>query len=380
MRIAFTPNAYPPAMGGAEHHTQRLARGLAALGHDVHVIAPDAMDGHVFYEVGIAPTGTPEEIRDGVSVHRVPVHPAWWNPLGHLPTNRALARIRRKFARGLERTLRSIRPEVVVTLPHLVPNVEETLALRPDAGWRVAYAPMLHEEDPWWPADRIRQAVESADGIIALTPHERDRLIEAYGASPGDVTLLPPGVDVPERADPGDRDRMVLFVGRRTASKRLDVLYEAMQIVWESIPEASLVIAGPPPGQGPDPTAGFVDDPRVEILGPVPNDRRDALLARAALVASASVIEAFGITVLEAWAHATPVVVVDTPVRRSVVRSDVDGIITPRDAPGLAAGIVGLLTRPADAQRLGAAGRLRVEREFRWDDIVARLEDFLASL
>jgi glycosyltransferase involved in cell wall biosynthesis len=42
----------------------------------------------------------------------------------------------------------------------------------------------------------------------------------------------------------------VLFVGRCTASKRLDVLYEAMKIVWEQYPEVTLQIVGLPPGVG----------------------------------------------------------------------------------------------------------------------------------
>jgi glycosyltransferase involved in cell wall biosynthesis len=140
------------------------------------------------------------------------------------------------------------------------------------------------------------------------------------------------------------------------------------------------VIAGPPSPAGEDPVHRLPTDDRIEVLGEVSEAQRLELLGSAAVVACASVIEAFGITTLEAWAHATPVVVADTPVRRSVVRHGVDGLIAPRDAGGLAGAIIELLADPARARAMGEAGRRRVESEFRWHDIVARLVDFMQRL
>jgi phosphatidylinositol alpha-1,6-mannosyltransferase len=48
--------------------------------------------------------------------------------------------------------------------------------------------------------------------------------------------------------------------------------------------------------------------------------------------------------------------------------------------PGpVAAAVAGLLADPARARAMGAAGRRRVEAEFAWKAVVARLEQLLAE-
>ena len=98
---------------------------------------------------------------------------------------------------------------------------------------------MLHEDDPYWSIDRVSAAVTQSDSVIALTEHERDRLVESYGAREETTAVIPPGVEPGDGTPYSDRDQAVLFVGRRTASKRLDVLHAAMKIVWEEFPEMS---------------------------------------------------------------------------------------------------------------------------------------------
>jgi glycosyltransferase involved in cell wall biosynthesis len=69
---------------------------------------------------------------------------------------------------------------------------------------------------------------------------------------------------------------------------------------------------------------------------------------------------------MEAWAHGAPVVAVDTPVARSIVRPGVDGLLTGPDPDGLASAVGALLDDPDRAAAMGGAGRDRVAREFTW--------------
>lgn len=381
MRVVFTPHAYEPALGGAEYHTRRLAEGLATRGHDVHVVVPNVSDAEAWYEWGHVRGGPAREILGGATVHRIPYLPGRWNLLDRIGDEASrIERARRRYNRHLRSALEPLSPDAIVTLPHAFPNVAATMALRPGASWKAIYAPLLHEEDPSWAMEPITGAVAGADGVIALTSHERDRLVASYGADPERTIVLPPGVDLPAGEPQEQRDPIVLFLGRRTASKRLDVLYAAMRVVWQSVPETRFVVAGPPPARGEDPATAMAGEPRVEVIGRVDDRQRARLIGSARVLASASIIEAFGLTTLEAWAHATPVVVADSPVRRSVVRHDLDGLIAPGHAVGLAEAITALLTDPARARTMGEAGRRRVESDFRWPDIVKHLDDFLQDL
>jgi glycosyltransferase involved in cell wall biosynthesis len=108
---------------------------------------------------------------------------------------------------------------------------------------------------------------------------------------------------------------------------------------------------------------------------------KDQLLAAARVVVSPSLTESFGITTLEAWAQGTPVVVTDSPVNRSVVRDEVDGLVAA--GPGaidLASALIPLLRDVDRATALGKAGRRRVEADFTWAGSAAILDELIARL
>lgn len=382
MRVVFSPHAYSPSIGGAERYAQGLAEGLAGLGHEVHVVVADVDDPEAFYELGHRGVGRAEGTIGGVSVHRLPYGGLGYRMLGKmLGTERVIRSSTERFQRILANRVSELEPDVLVTLPHLFPNVEAVLRLRAESRWKLVYVPMLHEDDPYWSIERVSRAVAAADGVLALTDHERERLLESYGADAGRTAVIPPGVDFAGENGSREREPMVLFVGRRTPSKRLDVLYEAMHAVWEESPEVLLVLAGSPPGVGADPAIWMAADPRVKVVD-TPNDlERNRLMGRARVVVSPSLTESFGITTLEAWAQGTPVVVTDSPVNRSVVRDGVDGLVASGpDATHLAEALGLLLGDPESAVSMGRVGRHRVEAEFSWPRSAAILEELIGRL
>jgi glycosyltransferase involved in cell wall biosynthesis len=226
---------------------------------------------------------------------------------------------------------------------------------------------MLHEHDPHWSVEDVAAVVGLADLAIALTEHERGRLVESYRART--VAVIPPGVEAHVDCAGGDDGPIALFVGRPIAAKRLGVLDAAMSIVHDTLPDAELIVAGPGAGDLPPGSHTAVDTPTA--------GDRARLVESARLVVNPSMVESFGLTTLEAWAHRTPVVVADTPVHRSIVHAGVDGVIAGTDAEGLAAGMMSLLADPSEAARLGDAGHRRAREEFSWERSAVRLLDVL---
>jgi glycosyltransferase involved in cell wall biosynthesis len=379
VRVIFVPHAYHPSIGGAQRYARGLAEGLVRRGHEVHVVVADLIDPEAFYELGHRPVGIPTERLAGVTIHRLPYRSILYR-LG-APRRfaaRALRGSRRQYEKRLRDRIADLDPEVVVTLPHLFPNVEEVAALRPVSRWRLVYAPMLHEDDPYWSIPRVAAAVAVSDGVVALTAHEQRRLVDSYGITEDRTAVIPPGVDVADEAGETASEPVVLSLGRRSASKRLDILYEAMGIVWQALPEAMLVVAGAPPAVGPDPADAFRHDTRVQVIDGYGDHDHALLLRRARLLASASTAESFGITTLEAWAHGTPVVVADTPVARSVVRDGIDGLLADPDAAGIGRAILSLLSAPDDVVRMGREGRRRAVTDFSWDGAARGLDELMA--
>jgi phosphatidylinositol alpha-1,6-mannosyltransferase len=91
-------------------------------------------------------------------------------------------------------------------------------------------------------------------------------------------------------------------------------------------------------------------------------------------------LEALGVVFLEAAATGLPVVAGRSGgAPETVVEGETGTVVDGRRPGPVAAAVAGLLADPARARALGAAGRRRVEAEFAWKAVVARLEQLLAE-
>jgi glycosyltransferase involved in cell wall biosynthesis len=260
----------------------------------------------------------------------------------------------------------------------------------------------LADFDPAVIGPRLRQATMVlacsrfvADGIRRLHPEAAPRCHELYN-----------GVDerfLQAHAQPA-ASRTVLYVGRLCPEKGVHVLLSAMGAVLRDHPQANLSLVGPldlSPKDFVDPQerdplfgglaryysqpqdyqalihglAGALDG-RAFLHGRVPNSEICAHYARAGIFVFPSLWhEPFGIPVIEAMAAGLPVVATRAGALPEVVIDGETGILVERgDGAGLAAAIGTLLANPNLRQRMGAAGRRRVQQLFTWDRSVERLE------
>jgi glycosyltransferase involved in cell wall biosynthesis len=381
MRIVHAPHAYAPALGGAENYCRGLSESLAGFGHEVYVITAGVTNAEAFYELGHSPVVPSNQQIGGVHVRRIPYATAAYRSAGYLSsrglshpgaTRRAIGRSTRRFCDRLRAEIARMEPDVVFALPHLFPNVRCLLATVSTVP--LVIAPMLHEDDPNWPFEDVRQAVARADGVVALTPNEAERLIEGYGAAPESLAVVPPGIGgVPEanQVTTGSPSPRVVYVGRRSSTKNLGLLVHAMDHVWKSIPDAQLVVAGTP---GDFDVSAHVASPSEHRVGErvvtfdSPTDRElRAILRDADVVVSPSLRESFGMVILEAWSVATPVVAIDTPVSRSIVSNGRDGILVLPEAARFAEAVISVLADASLAKRMGLAGHTKVRRTYNWD-------------
>lgn len=385
MRILHTPHAYWPVQGGAEHYCRRVSEALVAAGHEVRVAVADVASPEAFYQYGVPPTGHPRhEARGGVDIVRLPLRPRLWRVGTWLPpgAGRRLERWERprswrRYRRALAAEVERFRPDVVMALPHLFPNVRALVELRRGGGPPLVLVPLLHEHDPAWPHEEMAAAAAVADAVVALTPHEARRLHEGYGVAAEAVFSCPGGVDLPVSLPPArPRPPQVLFLGRISPGKGIELLIEAMKQVWRARPDVRLVIAG---SRTPHSTEleqlitalPHEERARVDWVIDIPEADKERLLAGSACLALPSRIESFGMVLLEAWAHATPVVALDTPVMRAVVDHGGDGLLAPPgDAAGLGAAVAALVGDPERAAAMGRRGRAKAENHT-WDRVAA---------
>jgi D-inositol-3-phosphate glycosyltransferase len=242
-----------------------------------------------------------------------------------------------------------------------------------------------------------QRIVRGADRILAPTPAEARQLVGLYGADPGRIRIVPPGVDrsiFSPRPRPEARARLhlsnarlLLFVGRLQPLKGPDVALRAIAEAVAREPELTsdvmLGVVGGPTGTHPHDeiarlmelaaTAGVGD--RVLFFPPQPHERLVDFYSAADALIVPSRSESFGLVALEAQACGTPVIASAVGgLRYSVADRESGFLVEGHDPRDYADRILALLSDPAMATRL-SRGALRHAARFSWDATAAGIRD-----
>jgi glycosyltransferase involved in cell wall biosynthesis len=160
----------------------------------------------------------------------------------------------------------------------------------------------------------------------------------------------------------------VLFYGRLSAYKGLEVLYAAATDVAERVPGVRFVVAGRPAGDYELPTAPLLaHGAQVEVIREyIPNTRLAQLLASASVIVCPYIDATQSGVVLTAFAFEKPVVATRVGGLPEYITDGETGLlVAPRDSAALADALVQVLTNATlqerlrtGVSRLGRGGRL----------------------
>jgi glycosyltransferase involved in cell wall biosynthesis len=230
-----------------------------------------------------------------------------------------------------------------------------------------------------------RRNIESSSWLHATSRREVETL-EAAGLGPR-VVFAPNGVDLDELnpTDPGSarhrfgiepNEKVVLFLGRIHPIKRLDLVADSVARLASLIPEVRVVVAGPDADGWQARIASRFTDARVRVTwtGAVTGKDKANLLAAARVLVSCSDSESFGMSVAEAMAVGTPVVVTRTCPWPDVEREDA-GRWVAQDAEAMAAALGEILRDEALARSMGDRGRALVARSYTWPAAARTIAD-----
>ncbi|MFE0189562.1 glycosyltransferase family 4 protein [Streptomyces sp. NPDC058989] len=324
-----------PAAGGSELLVDRIAAGLTAHGHEVTLLC-----------------GGPAAARD----YRVV---SAGGDAGHF------LRAPRQLARRAGAC--DLLVEVCNGLPYLAPlwHRGPTLCLVNHVHtdlWRLRYPA---------PAARLGRRLEH--WALAAT-HHRNLMVAVSGSTasalrdlgvdPGRIRLVHNGVEEPGALAPKAPEPLFLAMGRLVEYKRIDLLLR----LWERVRPVTgghLVIVGDGPERARLTAAA---GPGVTFTGRVSERRKHELLCSAWLLLHPSLVEGWGLVVMEAAARRTPTVGFDIPGLRDSVEDGATGLLA-RGESSFAAHWCTLALSARRRQALGDAARQRADR-FRWSHTV----------
>jgi glycosyltransferase involved in cell wall biosynthesis len=238
-----------------------------------------------------------------------------------------------------------------------------------------------------------RRNLAGAAAIHYTSTREREFAEETGVRTPGYV--IPHGVNVRVFDDvregslisllPNFAERVLItFLGRLTEKKGLDVLCEAFARICAAEPRAHLVIAGPDDEGLGSQLGRWIDDrglaQRVSLPGLVSGSAKIELLRQSSVFVLPSRDENFGVTVAEALAARTPVIVTrGVAIHEEIERADA-GLIVERTPGAVADALLRLLGDKQLGARLAENGRALVERTYSWDRAGEQLEKMYTAV
>jgi glycosyltransferase involved in cell wall biosynthesis len=225
------------------------------------------------------------------------------------------------------------------------------------------------------------------DIIHTVSNASKDGIINFNAKSSSNIVVIPNGINLNDYDCVGfekDYQNYVLFIGRLVFLKNLDVVISAFKDVVRKLPNAKLILVGDGPmrGKWEKMVSELHLDQNIEFTGYIPHEQKYfELLSKCSLLLLPSVIEAFGLVLLEAFAMSKPVLVSEQRAFYEIVDDGVDGFILPtHDASKWAEKIIFLLSNKTICQDMGNKGRLKVESKFNIDNVVNKMESLYTQL
>ena len=219
--------------------------------------------------------------------------------------------------------------------------------------------------------EQARSAAEKSDLIIAVSRFTAEQVQQLLGVGANRIRVIHHGVHSAGARTPAadDREDLVLCVGAIQKRKNIARLVEA----FEQLPKSwRLALAGAADGYGAAGELRAVEEsPRradIDVRGYVSAEALGSLYQRAGIFAFPSLDEGFGMPVLEAMSHGTPVVT----SRRSAlpeVAGDAAVLVDPFDVEAIAHALLRLAGDPDLRDDLSRRGLERA-RGFTWESAV----------
>jgi glycosyltransferase involved in cell wall biosynthesis len=388
----FTPEGTTGGGGGIETYVRLITRGLAARGHDVHLVLPTST--------------ASRRLKDGaVTVHAIRVPDEWAGTLIDYPESRAALSFAWHAARKVRALIAESGPFDIVEAPEYKgqgaylaqdPSIPLVIKCHAHLLFCLALNRVALTADTALVSDLERGALECARAVNANSRFLATRCTEDYRLDLGVLPQVAYGIDT-ERFQPVTgrlRARLglaarptVLFAGRMEERKGLSTLVRAFAAVAHRRSDVVLLLAGGDVA-GADGRSNAtwmcdewarlgVSSDRFLFLGSVPHDLMPSVYSAADLLVAPSPLEAFGFVYLEAMACGCPPIGCVTGGAPEIVDHAHTGLLVPPDdAAALAQAIETLIDDREWRAQIVARGRAHVASRYSLDAMVRRTETF----
>ncbi len=367
LKILFISDVYFPRVNGVSTSIQTFIAQLQALGHTVHLIAPD-----------YGPAN--EQTEDQAWVKRVASRKIFFDPEDYLMRYRsAMALLPELAAEGYD----LIHINTPFVAHYFGKQVAKRLNIPCIETYHTFFEDYLHHYLPWVPtmiAKMLARAISkkqcnAVDAIVSPSKPMLD-VLHGYGVKVPAV-VIPTGLEATSFSEQDiafkkqygiDPERpLLLYVGRVAHEKNIEFLLGVVDVLKAEMPDLLLLVTGEGPAlqslQHKVDQLGIRDN--VMFLGYLDRYQElNACYAAADVFVFASTSETQGLVVLEAMAQGTPVVAIAELGTASILVDGKGALIAAEETLDFAEKVQLLLNDKAKRLALGQAALTYVQEEW----------------
>jgi len=391
MRVLyFTQLFYPAVFGGGEYIFYHWARELTKKGHDVFVITQSLQGDKSYEEV------------DGIKIFRVgsPLKLSGTLPVGILSN---ISYLLKSYSMGKkiikENNIDIIHSNTYIPVlsaqwcskktntPHIA-TVHDVYYTSKNNFWKTWSKQNKISRLTKFLGPLLEKKIAKTNVALFHTVSQQSKNdLESLGVTKL-IKIIPNGID-PLLYDVASKPKpfQAIYVGRLIFYKNIDVIVDAFAIVVKTIPSAQLIIVG----DGPMRSHLFEKINKLDIQknihlkGNISDKQKFKLIQESNVLLNPSLIEGFGIVVLEGFAAGKPVLVSDSKPLSDLVVDKVDGFVLESGNPKIwAEKIIEVFTDHNKAKQMGLVGKQKVCEEYSisklTDDLVCLYNDVIHTL
>lgn len=373
MRIAIFSDAYHPRVSGQVASMDEFCKSLTERGHEVCIVCPayppERMEGirDPFYTIRV-PSGSAlvsEDDRLAIPWRESEAMrelDSFGPQAVHVQTEFSLGAMGRRYCRRRGIPIVSTCHTFYEMYIHWYLPLLPTIASRPlvKAWLRAVYA---NDALIITPTNRIREVMQSygIDKEFAVIPTGVDERV--FRPRPRESREYRTKLE--ERLQGGEPHKLLVYVGRISQEKNLELLADAMKLILTREPKAHLLMVG----DGPKRTEIFHEFQRRNLgrhmswTGLVPREELPVVYSAADVFVFPSVTETQGLVTIEAMLCGTPVVGVNQMGTGEIMAGDKGGFLADNNPEDFADKVCALL---ADPELRAKKSREAMDHARRW--------------
>jgi glycosyltransferase involved in cell wall biosynthesis len=209
-----------------------------------------------------------------------------------------------------------------------------------------------------------------AQAIHTVSEASREDMMHFGVKDSSKVIVVPNGINLKDHFHNDENieyQDFALFIGRLVEYKNLDVVIAAFSKVAKTLPQARLVIVGDGPARRKweEVVSKHHLSKNIEFVGYVSEQRKEEMLKNCSMILFPSLIEGFGLVILEAFAHRKPVIASDVKPQNEIIDDAIDGfLLPPSDVNSWAEKIEFLFNNKQACEMMGNCGRSKAEIKY----------------